>query len=274
MIDIDKIKKNKKSSIFGKYIYYIPEIDSTNSYAQRLAQEGAPEGTVVLTDYQKDGRGRLDRTWESSRGANVLMSLILRPKVEIERAIRITLASVEIVVGSLEKLLKKSHSKKIEFSVKWPNDIMVNGKKIAGILAESSLREKKILYVVVGIGININQNLSELSKDVRKSSTSLLAETGKEFKREKIILEIITSFEKNYFYLERTKYDHVIEAWKRHCPYIGKNIIIETHTHHEEGKFIDVNEKGVLLYKTEDGQLKELVTGTIKSIKARNGSDG
>jgi biotin-(acetyl-CoA carboxylase) ligase len=73
--------------------------------------------------------------------------------------------------------------------------------------------------------------------------------------------------------LERTKYDHVIEAWKRHCPYIGKDIIIETHTHHEEGKFVDVSEKGVLLYKTEDGQLKELVAGTIKSIKARNGSD-
>jgi BirA family biotin operon repressor/biotin-[acetyl-CoA-carboxylase] ligase len=273
MIDIEEIKKSKKSSIFGKYIYYIPEIDSTNSYAQRLAQEGAPEGTVVLTDYQKDGRGRLDRTWESSKGANVLMSLILRPKVEIERAIRITLASVEIVVSSLEKFLKKSQSKKIEFSVKWPNDIMVNGKKIAGILAESSLREKEIVFVVVGIGVNINQNLLELSEDVRKNSTSLLAETGIEFKREKIILEIITSFEKNYFYLERTKYDHVIEAWKRHCPYIGKDIIIETHTHHEEGKFVDVSEKGVLLYKTEDGQLKELVAGTIKSIKARNGSD-
>ena len=274
MIDIEEIKKSKKSSIFGKYIYYIPEIDSTNSYAKRLAQEGAPEGTVVLTDYQKEGRGRLDRTWESSKGANVLMSLILRPKVEIERAIRITLASVEIVVSSLEKFLKKSQSKNIEFSVKWPNDIMVNGKKIAGILAESSLREKEIVFVVVGIGVNINQNLLELSEDVRKNSTSLLAETGKEFKREKIILEIITSFEKNYFYLERTKYDHVIEAWKRHCPYIGKDIIIETHTHHEEGKFVDVSEKGVLLYKTEDGQLKELVAGTIKSIKARNGSNG
>jgi BirA family biotin operon repressor/biotin-[acetyl-CoA-carboxylase] ligase len=274
MIDIDKIKQNKKSSIFGKYIYYIPEIDSTNSYAQRLAHEGAPEGTVVLTDYQKDGRGRLDRTWESSREANVLMSLILRPKVEIERAVRITLASVEIVVGSLEKFLKKARSKKIEFSVKWPNDIMVNGKKIAGILAESSLREKKIVSVVVGIGINVNQNLSEFSRDVRRNSTSLLAETGKNFKLENIILEIITSFEKKYFYMERTKYDHVIEAWKRHCPYIGKDIIIETHTHQEEGKFIDVNEKGVLLYKTEDGQLKELVTGTIKSIKARHGSNG
>jgi BirA family biotin operon repressor/biotin-[acetyl-CoA-carboxylase] ligase len=274
MIDTDKIKKYQKTSIFGKYCYYFPEIDSTNSYAHRLAHEGAPEGTIGITDYQKEGRARLDRVWESSKEANILMSIILRPRLNIERVIRITLASSEIVVDALERFVKKSVDNKLRFTVKWPNDILANGKKIAGILTESSLRDKDVIFVVVGIGLNVNQDLSELTEGIRKKTTSLFAETSKKFDREKLMAEILGQFEKKYFTLERSNYNRVIEEWKERCDHIGKEMMIETHTDIESGRFIDVNERGVLLYKTKDGQTKELVSGTIKSIKAINGSDG
>jgi BirA family biotin operon repressor/biotin-[acetyl-CoA-carboxylase] ligase len=274
MIDIEKIKKNQKSSLFGAYAYYFPEIDSTNSYAHRLAQEGAPEGTVVLSDFQTEGKGRLNRVWESSKDANILMSIVLRPRLEIERAVKITLATSEILISSFEKYLNKFKIENMKFSVKWPNDILANGKKIAGILTESSLREKDIIYVIVGVGVNVNHDLSSLSDDVRLNATSLFAETGKVFDRESLIAEIITEFERKYFNLERTNYDQVMLDWKNRCDHIGKEIIIETHVGTEKGHFVDVTEKGILLKLAGPEGEKELVAGTIKSLKVVNGSDG
>ena len=214
MIDIEQIKKSQKTSIFGKYIYYFPEIDSTNNYAQRLAHEGAPEGTVIISDYQTEGKGRFDRVWKSSKESNILMSFVLRPRLEIERVMRITLAVAEIIISSLENFLNKTKIKNISFSVKWPNDILANGKKIAGILTESSLREKDIVYIIVGIGLNVNQDISELNNELKGTATSLFAETNQKFSRESLISEIITEFEKQYFNLERTNYDLVLQDWK------------------------------------------------------------
>ena len=215
MLDLNKIKKRQKSSIFGKYNYYLPEIDSTNAYAKRLAFGGAPEGTVVMTDFQTEGKGRMDHTWESSRGANVLLSLILRPRLNIDHVIKITLATALIILTTLKKSLPAAARQSVDFSVKWPNDIIANGKKLGGVLMESALREKKVLFVVVGIGLNINQDISELSEEIRLNSTSLSAETGLRLARENIIAELLTKFEKEYFLLERTNYNRVIRNWKR-----------------------------------------------------------
>jgi BirA family biotin operon repressor/biotin-[acetyl-CoA-carboxylase] ligase len=274
MLDIEQIKKSQKTTIFGKYIYFFPEIDSTNNYAQRLAQEGAPEGTVVLCDHQTEGKGRHDRIWESSKDSNILMSVILRPKLKIEQVVRITLATSEIIICSLDKFLSKLKIGNIKFSVKWPNDVLANGKKIAGILTESNLREKDIVYIIIGIGLNVNQDISELSNSLRVNTTSLFLETNQKFVREILISEILTEFEKQFFNLERTNYDQVLENWKNRCDHIGKDIEIETHVSVEKGKFKDVTEKGILLYIPEEDLEKELIAGTIKSVKVVHGSDG
>jgi BirA family biotin operon repressor/biotin-[acetyl-CoA-carboxylase] ligase len=274
MIDIEKIKKNLKTSIFGTFTYYFPEIDSTNSYANRLAQEGAPEGTIVLSDFQTDGKGRLNRVWESSKDANILMSIILRPSIEIERVVKITLATSEILITSLEKFLSKLQIDGVKFSVKWPNDILANGKKVAGILAESSLREKDIIFVVVGMGLNVNQDLTQLSDTIQSNATSLFAETGQKFDRESLIAEIITGFERQYINLERTNYNRVMQEWKNRCDHVGKEIVIETHVSIEKGKFLDVTDKGILLSIADGKEKKEFVAGTIKSLKVVNGPDG
>ena len=204
---------------------------------------------------------------------NILMSIILRPKLSIERFVRITLASAEIVVSALEKFLKRHKQHQVQFHVKWPNDILVESKKIAGILTESNIREKEIVYAVVGIGLNVNQNIAELSEETRSAVTSLFNETSVLFERERLIADVINMFESRYFVLERTNYDQVIDSWKKRCNLIGKDIMIETHSEVEAGKFIDVNERGILIYRTKDGQIKELISGTIKRMSPVYGSD-
>jgi BirA family biotin operon repressor/biotin-[acetyl-CoA-carboxylase] ligase len=271
MIKLDKIKKRQRSSIFGKYNYFLPEIDSTNDYAKRLALGGAPEGTVVLTDFQKEGKGRLNHRWESSKDVNILMSLILRPRLNIDHVLRLTLASAVIIIKALKKSVRHASIKPIDFTVKWPNDIMVNEKKIGGVLLESSLREKEVLFVVIGIGLNINQDLSILNKDIRKSATSLYAETGRIFERERIIADILTIFERDYFKMERTNYSGVIREWKSYCTHLGKEIKIESHAGEAKGRFLDINQKGILIYRTESGEEKELITGSVKHIGAGHG---
>jgi len=273
MINSNKIKKRQRSSIFGKYNYYLPEIDSTNDYAKRLALGGAPEGTAVITDFQKEGRGRLNHRWESSRDVNILMSLILRPRLNIDHVLKLTLASAVIIIKALKKTVQNAGIKQIDFTVKWPNDIMANGKKIGGVLLESTLREKEVLFVVTGIGLNINQDTSLLSEDIRETATSLYAETGRIFAREPIIADIMTIFEKEYFKLERTNYSSVIREWKNYCTHLGKEIKIESHAGEAKGILLDINQKGILVYRSEDGEEKELITGSVKHIGTGHGAN-
>jgi len=266
MIDIAKIKKKQKTSIFGKYIYHLPEIDSTNSYAHRLAQGGAPEGTIVLADYQTAGKGRQGHVWESTKNSNILMSLILRPSLRIDRVLRITLATADILITSLEKVLQKTAYSQPSFTVKWPNDVLANGKKIGGVLTESNLREKQIVFVVVGVGLNINQDLSQLSSETREQATSLFHEFKESLERESIIAEIISNFERKYFNMERDGYARVVDDWKSRCSCHGQAIEVETHAGFEKGQYVDINDNGALIYRSESGVEKELVAGSIKYI--------
>lgn len=266
MIDIAKIKDRLKTSIFGKYVYHLPEIDSTNSFAKRLAHEGAPEGTIVLAEFQSHGRGRHDHIWESSKESNILMSIILRPSLRIDQAIKITLATADILITSLEKALQKTPHDKIAFTVKWPNDVLANEKKIGGVLIESSLREKEVVFIIVGIGLNINQDLSELSDETGRNATSLFNEINECFERESIIIEIISNFEKKYFNMERTDYSEVVEEWKSRCACLGRTIEIKTHAGVEVGEFVDINDNGALIYRSQNGVEKELISGSITYI--------
>ncbi|TFH02379.1 MAG: biotin--[acetyl-CoA-carboxylase] ligase, partial [Calditrichales bacterium] len=205
---------------------------------------------------------------------NILLSMVLRPHLQIEHVLKITLATAEIVVNVLEQFLKKQNLPEVVFNVKWPNDILANGKKIAGILSESSLRNKEVIYIVIGIGINVNQDVQKFSKDVRTKSTSLLAETGQESERERLIADLILQFEKQYHQLERTSYSEAISDWKKRCQCIGSQLIIQTHAGEEEGVFFDVSDNGSLLYKTKQGAIKELVSGSIKRMQTANGING
>lgn len=264
MLSRKNIEQNLKTSCFGRYLYVFPELESTNTYARKIVDEGAPEGAVVLADYQSAGKGRFGHSWYSSRGVNILMSLILRPRITVELVQKITLATAIILIESFQRFLRHEDESSIVFSVKWPNDILVGNKKIAGILAESAVKNKSIEFIIIGMGINVNQDIRELETGIRDTATSLYMETGRTFSREKLIVQILNIFEPKYIELERSGYGHVITDWKKHCKQIGENITVETPLVKEAGRFIDVDELGRPVYQTRDGQVKKLNTGSLK----------
>jgi BirA family biotin operon repressor/biotin-[acetyl-CoA-carboxylase] ligase len=263
MINQDRITELLTGSFFGRHLFVFDEVDSTNAVARKKAQEGAPEGTAVVADYQTAGRGSQGRSWESSPGANILMSIILRPSIQVQSARCITLAAATILIRALEVFLKIEKTSTQNLEVKWPNDILFNGKKIAGILTESSINNRTIDYIITGIGINVNQKIDQLSSGLSSLATSMYHETHTEVERERLIAHILSNFEKHYIDLERTHYVNIVSEWKSYWRMAGRMARITTPVSSERGELIDINVNGSLLYKTDDGLIKELVTGTL-----------
>ncbi|MBD3226465.1 MAG: biotin--[acetyl-CoA-carboxylase] ligase [Caldithrix sp.] len=265
-MNIDQIKQKLQTNIFGDKLFYYEEVDSTNARTLQLAREGAPEGTVVLTDFQKKGKGRLNRTWFAPKGENLLVSVLLRPEQEITAVQKITLAMANIVLEVLDKHLK-SESKTREahtISLKWPNDVLIDHKKVAGILSESILKEKHIEALVIGFGINLNTPVKQMPDEIKATTISLIDILGKPVNRERFLCELLLLLEKHYTSLERSNYKNVVKQWKKHCPDIGQKIIITTPGGQETGTFQDINKFGYLVYQTDDGIRKELNAGEIR----------
>jgi len=263
MINQKRIQELLNSSFFGKYLFILSEVDSTNTFAKHKAQEGAPEGTAVITDFQTAGRGRQGRIWQSDPGKNLLMSLILRPRLQARSVRCLTLAMATVLVKTLEVFIKIEQANPPPIEVKWPNDVLVDGKKIAGILTESSIRDQYFDYIIIGIGLNVNQEVDKLDDEVSAKATSLLEITGVQFERERLIAHILTNFEKYYIQLERSNYSNIVSDWKNYWKMKGLRVQIETPLLTEWGELIEVNSHGYLLYKTDDGLEKELIAGNI-----------
>ena len=177
-------------------IVALPETDSTNEVAKKLAAEGAPEGTLVVAEQQSAGKGRCGRSFVSLPGVGIYMSLLLRPKVRIEDVSRITLVSALAVQEGIERTAGLS------CGIKWPNDIVSGTKKLTGILTELSLSGKEIQSLVVGIGINVNQD--HFPEELSEIATSIRLETGQRLQRADLLVRILESFEKYYGIYEKT----------------------------------------------------------------------
>ena len=173
----------------GKTVHFAREIDSTNLWIKRLAKEGAPEGTLALAEFQSAGRGRLGRSWEVPEGTSVMMSILLRPEFEPQYAPTLTLVMGMAVAKAVKKL-------GFDVSIKWPNDVVVSHKKICGILTEMGVRDGKIDYAVVGVGINVN--VREFPEEMADKATSLYIERGREFDRSQIPGLVMEAFEDYY----------------------------------------------------------------------------
>ena len=173
----------------GKTVHFARETDSTNLWIKRLAKEGAPEGTLALAEFQSAGRGRLGRSWEVPEGTSVMMSILLRPKFEPQYAPTLTLVMGMAVAKAVKNL-------GFDVSIKWPNDVVVSHKKICGILTEMGVRDGKIDYAVIGVGINVN--IKEFPEEMADKATSLYLESGKEFDRSQIPGLVMEAFEEYY----------------------------------------------------------------------------
>ncbi len=264
MLDCDKVRINLQTSIFGRSLYCFQVIDSTNSYLLSLARDGAPEGTVVQADFQTAGRGRKERKWVAAPGKNLLFSILLKPELEIDYSKKIVLAAAIILAETIRQYVENHHLEPIDISFKWPNDLMVKGRKLSGILAESILRDKKIVAMVLGIGINLNESAEEMDASIRDTAVSLYQLTGQPIDREEFLTIFLRQFEKDYERFERNFYSQVVNEWKAHCQQIGQKVLISTPFGDEEGVVKDINEAGYLIYEDLKGIQKALIAGEIK----------
>ena len=252
----NEIREGLETEVFGRgEIIHFREIDSTNAKAKELADQGAPEGTLVVSETQTKGRGRKGRTWFSPSEAGIYASLILRPNMPPNEAPRITFVTA---VSAAETLLALTS---LEVTIKWPNDILVKNKKIAGILTEISAEMDVIDYMVVGLGMNVNNQ--HLSDDIKEIATSILIETGKRFSKAGIVKEFLRRQEKYCRILRNYGFDPILTRWKELTNTIGKRIRVEMMDRRYTGVVRDVDQEGVLILQDEKGVFHRILSGDV-----------
>ncbi len=243
-------------------IYFHEELESTNDEARRLAQEGAPSGTLVIAKSQKGGRGRRGRAWQSPVGG-IWFSVILRPDIPLLLAPRVSVFTAVIVAESI------SLATGLKTAIKWPNDIFTNDKKICGILIELSAELDRVGHMVIGIGINANISGAELTDDVKGIATTLMDEMGKKIDRKALVASIATRY---FLELEKVftdKYQEYLESWRKNSLILGRVVSIEESGKETIGEALDIEENGALIVRLSDGRKKVFHSGDV-SLKLRD----
>jgi len=254
-----EIQRGLSTKYIGKEIYYFPELKSTNIMAKEKAlhrAEGINEGTLIIAERQSAGKGRLGREWFSPTGG-IWFSIILYPQLSPSYISRITLMTAVALVKAIKICTQ------IKSQIKWPNDILVNEKKVCGILTEMSAELDIINWVVVGIGVNVNIKQQEFPEDIRERTTSLKEVLGKKVLRVKLAQVFLQEFEKYYEILKRREFSFILKEWKLYSYTLGKKIRVNMGERIITGETMDINESGALILKKEDGELIEIISGTI-----------
>ncbi len=231
-------------------------IDSTNAEASRQAQAGAPDGLLIVADKQQQGKGRRGRSWESPAGNNIFMSLLLRPAFLPDKASMVTL----VMALSVAQAIRESTG--LAAVIKWPNDIVLNGKKAVGILTELIVSEGYIKHLICGVGINVNQ--VEFQESLQEKATSLLLESGRETDRVLLIMRVVERFEENYrIFCKKQNMTDLLIAYNELLA--NKNAKVRVLDPHGEycGVARGINNKGELLVEREDGKTEEVYAGEV-----------
>lgn len=240
----------------GKKIYYYEETDSTNIRAKRLGDEGALHGTLAVANQQCAGRGRRGRSWESPPGTSVYMSILLRPQFPPVKAPMLTLVMALSVAEGIKECTD------MDVQIKWPNDIILNQKKLVGILTEMSTEIDYINHVVIGAGINVN--LEEMPEELKEKATSLKIEAGHGYKRGQIIVSIMKKFEKNYkIFLETLDLEHMKEEYNALLVNLNQDVRILGAKEEYNAHSLGINDAGELLVEREDGTTEAIFAGEV-----------
>lgn len=264
ILTFEEVKNYINGKYIGKELVHLDSVDSTNNEAKKYAIKNAKEGTVIISEEQTMGRGRLGRNWVSPKYKGIWMSIILRPDIEPMKISKITQVAAASVTLAMESL-------GINAFIKWPNDIIMNGKKVCGILTEMSGELNKVNYVIVGIGVNANIEKDEFSDEIKEVASSLKVESHKSVDRKKLVGVILTKFEKLYNeFINEGNINNSIKVCKEKSILLGKNVRVLRRNEERKAKALDLNSEGRLIVQYENGQLEEIVSGEI-SIRGLNG---
>ena len=240
----------------NKKIIYYKQLDSTNAEAVRLAVQGAKSGTVVVADSQTAGKGRRGRTWESPAKENIYMSMLLRPEFTVDKAPMLTL----VMAYSIAQVIREYGFSQVQ--VKWPNDLILSGKKICGILTEMQLKEAQIDYVVIGVGVNVNTR--EFPPELEEKASSLYLESGKLFDRTVLIERIVENFNKTYEqFLKVQDLSFLSEAYNDMLVNVGREVQVLQPGSEYTAYALGINSQGELRVRTADGEEKHVYAGEV-----------
>ena len=245
-----------KTRLMGKEIHSFKTIGSTNETAKRLAESGAPEGTIVISEKQTRGKGRLGRSWHSPSGQGLYFSLILRPDLDFSRIPAIAMVAALAICHTLEGYGD------LRAQVKWPNDCLLNGKKVAGILVELSAEMDKVCYAILGVGINVNNSVRDFPSHLRSKATSLALESGRKTDRVDLLQKILHNFEKSYNNFQRYGLRSIAPELVKRSSILGKKITVKVGRQRFSGEAIGFDNKGALRLKSKDG-VKILSAGEV-----------
>ncbi len=240
----------------GNRLEYFDETDSTNIRARKLAEEGAPHGTLVVADSQRTGKGRRGRAWISPRGVGIWMSLVLRPPICPVGASMLTLVAGMAVVKGVRK------STGLKAMIKWPNDAILSGKKICGILTEMSTEEDRIRYVITGIGINVN--VSSFPEEIAEKATSLKEELGEAVKRSLVIAAVAEAFEEFYdSFLKTHDMSCLMEDYNKALVNRNRQVTVLDSRGQYQGRALGIDPEGSLLVQRRDGTVESVISGEV-----------
>jgi BirA family biotin operon repressor/biotin-[acetyl-CoA-carboxylase] ligase len=253
-----EIRDRLHTSVLGKrdILHYV-STDSTNSRAKELVVAGAAEGVLVIAEEQTQGRGRFDRHWFSPKGENIYASLILRPSLPPETASGMVILTA---VAAAEALIATTG---LTATVKWPNDILIGGKKIGGLLLEMDVEMDAIDYMVIGLGINVNSAAERFPKEIREKTTSVLMETGKPFSRIILLCRFLEVLEHWYNVFRESGFEPIITRWKALTNMMGKQVSIQTINGSYKGVIADMDHNGFLIIQDDQGSEQRLFSGDI-----------
>lgn len=252
------LKARLRTNIIGQHIHYYDTVSSTQAIASALAMEGVEEGTVVIGETQESGKGRLGREWYSQKESGIWMSMILRPAIPIQRTPQLTLLTAVAVAQSFSEFTG------LHIDIKWPNDILIHGKKIVGILTELQAEADRVNSVIVGIGINVNQALTDFPEELRVKASSLAIESGERINRSDLLAHFLYTFEKLYTTYLQHGFTPIKLLWESFAVSIGKTVHAHTLQGTITGTALGINEDGVLLLQDESGKEHSIYSADIE----------
>ena len=241
----------------GQLVYAYDEVVSTQLLAHEAAAKGAPEGTLVLAELQTGGKGRLGRQWHSPRGSGIWMSLIVRPQIPLPKTPQMTLLTAVAIARTIQE------ETGLQVRIKWPNDLFIGDKKVCGILTELHAEADQVHYLVIGIGINVNNEAADFPEPLAQIATSLRIESGTKVDRLQLLQRFCANFEETYDrYLQRG-FQPVKEEWESLSYTIGRWVSVQTISQSLEGRAVGLDDEGVLLLEDEAGNRHKVYSADV-----------
>ena len=251
----EEVLQGLKTHCFTGPVHHFETLDSTNDLAKELAVQGAPEGTVVVAEAQTGGRGRLGREWNSPPGVGLYVSLGLRPMLPPMELPQITLTAAVAVVRAVRRVAG------VAPGIKWPNDLLLYGKKLGGILTEMETESDRIRHVVVGLGLNVNN--PEFPPELAATATSLTLTAGGTFSRVNLLMAWLEEFEELYGRFLYQGFPEILEEWKCSTVTLGRAVTVRQGPREISGQALDISPDGALLLRTNTGEIVRVTSGEI-----------